>query len=67
MILLVWQYRLGMVKRDRRQWMTEESRTPQEREPPTDASLVNLARQLAVPVRQEEPVQATAKFTRRID
>ena len=61
MILLVWQYRLGIVKRDRRQWM------PEEREQPMDASLVNLARQLAVPARQEEPVQPAAKFARRID
>ena len=68
MIILVWQYRLGMVKRDRRQWMPEESRTRQEREQPVDASsMVNPARQLAVPARQEEPVQPAAKFARRID
>lgn len=49
MIILVWQYRLGMVSRERRRWTVEESRSAAERESfCLDASLTNLARSVGV-------------------
>ena len=47
MIVLVWQYRLGMVSRARTRWTAEENRSPAERQAPSmDASLANLSRAL---------------------
>jgi len=43
MIGLVWEYRLGMIRRDRVMWTAEDSRTPQERIQPLNPSLANLA------------------------
>lgn len=43
MIGLVWEYRLGMIQRDRVMWTAEDSRTPQERIQPLNPSLANLA------------------------
>jgi glycosyltransferase involved in cell wall biosynthesis len=44
MIVLVWQYRLGMVRRERVRWSPEESRSAAEREAVAmDPSLVKLA------------------------
>lgn len=57
MIILVWQYRLGMIQRDRTRWTAEESRSTAEREAYcVDPSLVNLARVVGVreAVREEK-------------
>lgn len=43
MIVLVWEYRLGTIQRDRVMWTAEDSRTPQERIQPLNPSLANLA------------------------
>ena len=48
MIVLVLQYRVGMVKRQRSLWKPEESRTMREREQYADPSLANLARSVGV-------------------
>ena len=49
MIMLVWEYRLGMIKRERTLWAPEDSRAPQERvQPVVNPSLVNLARGVGV-------------------
>lgn len=46
MIGLVWEYRLGMIKRERMPWRTDESRTEQERIEPASISLANLAQRV---------------------
>lgn len=43
MIGLVWEYRLGMIRRDRVMWTAEDSRTTEERIQPMNPSLANLA------------------------
>lgn len=49
MIILVWQYRLGMIKRERTRWTPEESRSTSEREAfCLDPSLVNLVQAVGV-------------------
>lgn len=49
MIILVWQYRLGMIARERTRWRPEESRTPEQREVVAmHPSLINLAQAVGV-------------------
>jgi hypothetical protein len=48
MIVLVLQYRVGVMKRERRLWKPEEGRTMREREQYADPSLANLARSVGV-------------------
>ena len=44
MILLVWQYRIGLIRRDRTRWTSAESRSPSERLAfSMDVSLSNLS------------------------
>ena len=56
MILLVWQYRLGFIARQRVLWTPEESRTPEEREIVSiNPSLVNLARAIGPRAEVKKP------------
>ncbi len=56
MIVLVWQYRLGMVRRNRTRWTNQESRSPAERQALSiDASLANLSRALGSKAATIEP------------
>ncbi len=62
MIILVWQYRLGMIQRERTRWTAEENRSPAEREaPPMDVGLVNLARAVEDKSKQPEVVSSEVK------
>lgn len=62
MIILVWQYRLGMIQRERTRWTVEENRSPEEREaPPMDVGLVNLARAVKDKSKQLEEVSCEVK------
>ncbi len=63
MIILVWQYRLGMIQRERTRWTAEENRSPEEREaPPMDVGLVNLARAVEDGSKQPEEVSCEVKL-----
>lgn len=59
MIILVWKYRLGMIRRTRSRWTPEECRSAAEREAfCMDPSLANLARAVGVKETVAEPKRA---------
>ena len=59
MIVLVWQYRIGLIRRDRTRWTAAESRSPAERQAfSMDASLSNLRRAIGVSSKAQETTAA---------